>query len=169
MDRILNWLEPPIHVLMWIGLLAGALMMAHVSVDVAGRTIFNHPLIGTTEIVSGYYMVAVAYLPWAWIARNDDHITVELFTRALPQNITVWLDIFVKILTVAYVSVFTWQTWGRALQQTRLGEALEVGGYYISVWPSRYLLPIAGGLMVAHLILRIVRDIGRAWAPGDKG
>jgi len=69
MDRILTWLEWPIHFLMWVGLLAGFLMMTHVSLDVAGRA-FWQPLTGTTEIVSGYYMIAVAYLPWALIARK---------------------------------------------------------------------------------------------------
>ena len=69
MQRLLQWLEYPIHALLWLGMLAAVFMMFHVSADVVGRTVFNHPLEGTTEMVSAYYMVAVSYLPWAWIAR----------------------------------------------------------------------------------------------------
>lgn len=167
-DRALRWLQPPIHVLLWLGLLAGALMMTHVTVDVAGRGLFNHPLTGTNEIVSGYYMVAVAYLPWAWIARHDNHITVELFTRKFPPGVMAWLEVATKILTIVYVCIFVWQTWIRALQQMAFGEALEVGGSYLAVWPSRYILPVAGAMMVLWLALSLVRDLGRALgrAPG---
>ena len=157
MDRLLRWLEPPIHIFMWLGLVAGFLMMAHVSADVAGRAFFR-PLIGTTEIVSGYYMIAVAYLPWALIARNDEHIAVELFTRHLPRAVLIWLEAAVKILTIVYLAVFVWQTWFRALQQMAAGEALQVGGY-LEVWPSRFFLPLAGGLMLLYLALRVACDL----------
>jgi len=158
MDKLLKWLEPPIHLFMWIGLLAGLLMMVHISADVAGRALFR-PLIGTTEIASGYYMIAVAYLPWALIARNNDHIMVELFTRNMSPKALAWLDIVVMTLTIAYVSLFSWETWSRALQQMRAGESLQVGGDYLIVWPSRFVLPIAGGLMVVYLVVRVARDL----------
>ena len=64
-DRLLRWLERPIDLLSGSRLVAGFLMMLHVSVDVTGRYLFNRPIDGTTEIVAAYYMVLVAYLPWA--------------------------------------------------------------------------------------------------------
>ncbi|OGA30554.1 MAG: hypothetical protein A3I01_04880 [Betaproteobacteria bacterium RIFCSPLOWO2_02_FULL_65_24] len=158
MDRLLKWLELPIHLFMWIGLVAGFLMMVHVSADVAGRALVR-PLIGTTEIVSGYYMIAVAYLPWALIARNDQHIAVELFTQHMPRSVSIWLDAAVKVLTIAYLAVFVWQTWFRALQQMAAGESLQVGGGYMAVWPSRFVLPLAGGLMLLYLVVRVARDV----------
>ena len=161
-DRLLKRIEAPIRLMLWLALVAGFLMMLHVTIDVTGRTVFNRPFAGTTEIVSAYYMVAAAYLPWAWIARSDGHIMVELFTRAAPQKFNEWLDILVKIVTIAYVSLFTWQTCLRAIEQTRAGEVWEAAGRFIPVWPSRWMLPIAGGLMVVYLILRVVSDAARA-------
>jgi TRAP-type C4-dicarboxylate transport system permease small subunit len=159
MDRLLKWLEIPIHALMWIGILAGALMMIHTSVDVTGRTVFNHPLPGTTEIVSAYYMVAAAYLPWAWIARHSGQIEVELFARLMPRGVRSVLDPLVDLLTIVYVSVFAWQTYLRAVQQTALGEVWQAGSTFLPVWPSRWMLPIAGGLMVLYMALKLVRDL----------
>ena len=63
MNRLLTWLQKPIDLLLWLSLLAGFLMMAHVTIDVTGRYVFNRPLDGTTEIVAAYYMVMVAYAP----------------------------------------------------------------------------------------------------------
>jgi TRAP-type C4-dicarboxylate transport system permease small subunit len=161
MDTLLKWLEPPIHILMWVGVLAGFLMMVHVTADITGRA-FYIGVLGTPEIVSGYYMIAVAYFPWALIARNDDHITVELFTRKLPPRIMEWLEIVMKIVTAVYVAVFTWETWATAVVQMGRNESLQVGGEFLAVWPSRYFLPVAGGLMVLYLVIRVLRDFKNA-------
>jgi TRAP-type C4-dicarboxylate transport system permease small subunit len=161
MDQWLKWLEIPIHALLWVALAAGFLMMLHITADVTGRTTFNHPLSGTTEIVSAYYMVATAYLPWAWIARNNNHIQVELFARLLPAKVNAILEPAVQILTALYVAIFTWETFLRAEQQTGAGEVWQAGTVFIPVWPSRWLLPIAGGLMVLYIVLRLARDLRR--------
>jgi len=162
MQRLLKWLEIPIHIFLWIGLAGGILMMLHVTVDVTGRTVFNHPFEGTTEIVSAYYMVAVAYFAWAWVARNDSHIHVDMFTIKMPERPKFWLDIAVKIVTIAYVSLFAWRTVIRAISQTRAGEVWLAGTAYIPVWPSRWVLPISGAMMVIYLVVRVIVDVQRA-------
>lgn len=162
MERLLKWLEIPIHLTVWLGLFAAFMMMAHVTADVAGRTVLNRPIDGTTEIVAVYYMVAVAYLPWAWVARNDGHIKVELFMNFLPTGVVWWIEIFVKTITALYVGLFAWRTSVRAMQQTELGEVWLAGTQYIPVWQSRWILPIAGSLMCLYLVLRIVTDLTRA-------
>jgi TRAP-type C4-dicarboxylate transport system permease small subunit len=161
MNRLLKWLDVPINAAFWLGLLAGFLMMAHVTIDVAGRALFNRPLDGTTEIVAGYYMVAVAYLPWAWIARNDNHIVAGIFKRIGTPRFEFWLEVSVKILTIAYLSIFVYQTFQQAVRQTRMGEVWLAGTMYIPVWWSRWILPVSGILMLLHLVLRVSRDATR--------
>lgn len=161
MQRLLRWLEIPIQLFLWIALFAGFLMMIHVTVDVTGRAFFGHPLDGTTEIVSAYYMVIVAYLPWAFLARNDAHIAADIFTRSFPPGFAFWLEIAVKILTIVYVAVFVHQTASQAVGQTKIREVWQAGSIFISVWPSRWLPPVAGSLMVIYLILRVISDIAR--------
>ena len=158
-ERLLRWLDWPIHIFLWIALLAGFLMMMHVSADVTGRYFFNRPLDGTTEIVSAYYMVLVAYLPWAYLARNDTHISVDIFTRLMPLAVSHWLDIVVKIVVVLYLSLFLYQTGSQAIGQTRIHEVWQAGTIFIPVWPSRWVPPIACTLMVLTLILKIVDEI----------
>jgi TRAP-type C4-dicarboxylate transport system permease small subunit len=159
MERLLNWLKWPIDALFWLGLLAGFLMMLHVTADVTGRTLFNRPLEGTTEIVAAYYMVMVAYLPWAWISRRDGHIVAGLFQHFGTPAFDFWLEIVVKIFTAICVAVFTYQTFLAALRQTQAGEVWIAGTMYLPVWPRRWLLPLAGGLMALYLVLRVVADV----------
>jgi TRAP-type C4-dicarboxylate transport system permease small subunit len=154
-ERLMRWLEIPINLLLWIALIAGFLMMMHVAADVTGRTAFNRPLHGTTEIVSGWYMVAI-------------HIVAGIFENIGTERFSFWLGVVVKIVTFVYCAVFTWQTGVRAVQQTwagPAGEVWEAAGGFIPVWPSRWVLPLSAGLMAVYLVLRVVRDIGRGHQP----
>lgn len=161
MERAMRWLEIPMTVVMWVAILAGFLMMAHVSADVVGRTFFNRPFEGTSEIVTYWYMVTAAYLPWMWLARTDGHIKVDLFVRQLPPAVAFWLDVVVKLGLVAYLSLFTWQTWLQAVRQTERGEVQQAGTLYLPVWPTRWLLPLAGGLMALWVVFAVVDAVGR--------
>lgn len=165
MDRLLKWLEWPIQVFLWVALIAGFLMMLHVSADVTGRYFFGMPIEGTTEIVSAYYMVIVAYLPWAYLAKNDTHIAVDIFTRLMPRGFAHWLDVVVKLVVVLYLGVFVYQTASQAINQTRIHEVWQAGTTFLPVWPSRWLPPIAAGLMLIYLVVKIIDDIIRGPRP----
>src|SRR5262249_33921951 len=94
---LLRWVEGPINGLLWVGLIAGFLMMLHVGVDVIGRFFFNRPLQGTTEIVGGWYMVAIAFLPWPWLEARNNHIVAGMFEQFGGPKFDFWLNVFVKI------------------------------------------------------------------------
>jgi TRAP-type C4-dicarboxylate transport system permease small subunit len=168
-ERLMRWLEIPINLLLWIALIAAFLMMVHVGVDVTMRAAVNQPLQGTTEIVGGWYMVMICYLPWAWVTRHDTHIVAGLFERIGTDWFGYWLEVAVKIVMLAYVTVFGWQTGTRAVEQTRAGEVWEAAGGFIPVWPSRWLLPLSAALMGVYLVLRILRDAGRGHRPEQEG
>ena len=162
MNRLLAWLQKPIDLMLWLALLAGFLMMVHVTIDVTGRYVFNRPLDGTTEIVAAYYMVMVAYAPWAWLASRDRHIVAGMFQHIGTPRFDFWLEIVVKVFSVLCVSVFTYQTFWAALRQTRNGEVWLAGTMYIPVWPSRWILPVSGAFMAIYLVLRVISDVAGA-------
>jgi TRAP-type C4-dicarboxylate transport system permease small subunit len=165
MDRLIAWLQKPIDLMFWASLLAGVLMMLHVTVDVGGRYLLNRPLDGTTEIVAVYYMVMIAYAPWAYIASRDNHIVAGIFQHFGTPRTDFWLEIVVKVFTGFCVAVFTYQTSIQAMRQTRAGEVWLAGTMYIPAWPSRWVLPVAGGLMVIYVALRVLRDVMQGAAP----
>ena len=74
MTRLLRWLEWPIRSSLWIALLAGLLMMLHVSADVTGRYLFIARSTAPPRSWPPITWCMVAYLPWAYLARNDNHI-----------------------------------------------------------------------------------------------
>jgi TRAP-type C4-dicarboxylate transport system permease small subunit len=159
MRRVMQRVEQLTDVFLWLSIVAGIVMMLHVVVDFTGRFYFNRPLAGTTEIVGGWYMVAIAFLPWAWIARNDQHIVAGMFQQLGSKWVEHWLEIICKIVTAAFIALFVWETTREAIAETRAGEVLQAANMYVLIWPSRWILPASGALMVVYLVLRVVHDI----------
>ena len=48
-----------------------------------------------------------------------------------------------------------------AIEQTVTGEVMEVGDDFMAVWPARWMLPIAFGMMALYHMVRIRQDVGR--------
>ncbi|MGI3167024.1 TRAP transporter small permease [Pseudooceanicola sp. 200-1SW] len=159
MTRLNRMLSRVADALFYVALLAGALMMIHVTVDVVSRTVFHHPLPGTGEITATYYMIAVAFLPLAWVTLRDQHVSADLFTSLMPDGLRKGSEIFVELLTIAYVGAFVWQTWVSAMAKTRRAEVWEIFGGYLPIWPTRWLLPVAGAAMVLVLLLRLAERL----------
>jgi len=165
MQRLLKWLEKPIDVLFWLGLVATVFMMVHVTIDVFSRYLFNRPLDGTNEIVAVVYMVIIAYTPWAWIQVRDNHIVAGMFQDVGNEKTDFILDIFVKAFTILFLAVFSYQTFWAAVGQTKAGEVWLAGTMYVPAWPSRWVLPISGTFMLVYLVIRLIVDIGRGPQP----
>jgi TRAP-type C4-dicarboxylate transport system permease small subunit len=161
MGRMLKWLEVPMTLTLWVAMAAGAAMMLHVVVDVTARTFLNRPLQGTSEVVIYYYMVTLCVLPWLALARSDGHIKVDVLTQLLPRAVRFWLDLAMKVVLAGYLGLFTWQTWLHALRQMGRGEVQQAGALYLVTWPTRFLLPLAGGLVVLWLVLHVIHAAGR--------
>ena len=92
---------------------------------------------------------------------------VDIFTRLMSRRVAHGLDIFVKILVVAYLGLFVWQTGSQAISQTRIHEVAQAGTMFLPIWPSRWIPPIASGLMILTLVLKIIGGIMHGPRPAE--
>lgn len=145
-------------VLAVIGAVAMLLMMLHVVADVTGRYIFNHPLPGTLESVTYYYMVAVTALPFAYVTRQQGQITVEMFTSWLPPRWISFLDACAGLLMLLYVAMLAWKIGQEAVTMTAIGEVHDAGTFQMVTWPTRWIPPVGLGVMACAVALRVVED-----------
>lgn len=157
-----KWIQNPINWLTMLGGIVLTLMMIHTVADVFGRMVFNHPLDGTTEIVSGYYMVVVIFFPLAYVTHNEGHIIVELFTRRLPRRQLAGLDAVVATVCLCLLIWFTWENFVEALSSFNDNEEWETADGNVIIWPSRWLLPLGLLAMAFYLPLRIAEDVRTA-------
>ena len=159
LDRVDRILDLWSRALVALAVLACAAMMIHVSVDVFSRSVLNAPLRQTNQMVAAYYMIAVAFLPIALLGKRDEHISVDVFTNLMPAWLRRVFAVFATLLGMAYMFVFTWQSWISADRRTSQGEVLEISGGYMIVWPARWFLPIAGASLFLVFTLRLIRQI----------
>ena len=143
------------------------LMMLHIVADVATKYLFNDPIDGTTEIVAAYYMVAVVFLPLAYVTFAEGHLIVELFTARMKGRPLAALVGCAGLVTFAYLLFFVWFTGVEAVRRTREGEAWETSVDLVAVWPSRWFLTVGLAAMALYVALALVRHFGRG--PGEPG
>jgi TRAP-type C4-dicarboxylate transport system permease small subunit len=137
-----------------LGLVAGCaviLMMLHINLDVAMRYIFSAPFANTIEIVSSYYIVAIVFLPIALVERLNANIVVEIVAQHLPKRGAELLVAVVAIVSAAYFGALAWTTGLDAIGKYQVGE-IALGNSQITIWPTRFYLPIGCGLMVLVLL-----------------
>ena len=155
-------LRVPSDAMALLGGVAIILLMLHVVADVAGREFFTYPLEGTLEIVSFYYMVAITFLPLAYVCHHEGHISVELFTKNLSERRNHGLEAGLLFVSLIFSIWFAGQTWDRALESFLEGEMWETADDMISIWPSRFILPIAMLMMSIYLFFRMIDEGKRA-------
>lgn len=140
-------------------------MMFHVTLDVLGKFIFTTPAPATIETARLYYMVALVFLPFAYIARGEGHIFVELFTRKLSDRPRSFLDGLMGLLTLVWVGVLAWYSGEEAITVTIALEFEETAAGLLYIWPSRWFVPLGSGIMGLAVILRLTQDFRLAFRP----
>ncbi|MGE3244942.1 MAG: TRAP transporter small permease subunit, partial [Beijerinckiaceae bacterium] len=58
--------------------------------------------------------------------------------------------------SIVYLGVFTWQTGVEAFVIYSEGEVWETSYGFVPVWPSRFILPVAGFLMAVYVLLDLL-------------
>ena len=141
--------------LIWIAGLAAFLMMAQVCIDVLARFVLGRQIEATIEIVSAYYMVALVFLPLAYVERSNGHIAADVVVQLLPACTQFMLRRLVDAIVLIAMSVLCYCTLVEAVNQTVEGELWRSGETFLPIWLSRWLLPIGSGAMVLTILARL--------------
>lgn len=126
-----------------IGAIGLTALLLHVSADVLTRNLLDRPIPATNEIASRYYMVAIAFLPLAWVERRGGMVRVEILDALASPRFMRVSEFLVSLLAAAVYFVLTYVTWVDALKSWRTGTFVDVLGHQIVVWPTSFL-PMAG-------------------------
>ncbi|MGR3781473.1 MAG: TRAP transporter small permease subunit [Albimonas sp.] len=156
--RTLELVQRPV---MLLAALLIFVMMFHVVLDVLSKYLLNQPVVGTLEIVSNYYMVAIVFLPLAAVQLQDGHVKVEVFTAAMPDRLVAAFDVFAMLLTLVYTALLTWFVLEEALEQTAIREKIQVGIDLMPVWPARWFAPVGAALFGLAILLSLAAAILR--------
>ena len=139
-----------------IGMVGVAAMAVHTVVDVFRRQILNSADAGTIELVTNYYLIAIAFMGLYVAQQRKEHIEVTVFSDRLSANARTWLSIFGQLLTVVLVVAMAWYGWESALDNMREGE--HSGVVNLPIWPSRFLVPLGFAAYACRLVIDLAEE-----------
>ena len=140
------------------------LMMLHITLDVTAKYIFNYPLPGTLPIVANYYMIAVVFLPVAFVEIKKESIAVDLFYLWFPSWLKHLSTVFGTLCSITFFSILAYQSYFNAMRAYGNGEYVD-STYVVITWPSRFLLPLSFASVVIVLAMRLIHEIRHGDAP----
>lgn len=129
-----------------VGAVAIVAMLLHVTVYVVMRHVASAPVPATIEIVSYYYMVAIAFLPIAWAQRRGDMITVEVFESLFPPGVRRWNAALVSLICFGAYGALAYATWTVAMREYTSGSFVISLSVALPTWPGYFALPAGFGL-----------------------
>jgi TRAP-type C4-dicarboxylate transport system permease small subunit len=132
-------------------------MCLHVAAGIIARGAFSATLDGTVEIVSHFYMVIVAFVPWAYVQHKGEHVSVDILLAVLPKRVNQIFRLLANLITLVILSYFAWALFDMAIRQTGLGELVEAGTMDIPVWPARWLAVLGVVAMLCVLVVQILQ------------
>lgn len=144
-----------------VGAIAMVLMMVHIVTDGVMRTFFSKSAPGTMEFASFYYMVAVTFLPLAYIHATRGHVIIELFTGGLPRKVVYGIDSAVGFLLSVGAAIFAYAATWKALAMTRAGE-YAIGMIIVPTWQTRWLVVAGVGMLAVVALLEAIDDLAVA-------
>jgi TRAP-type C4-dicarboxylate transport system permease small subunit len=130
------------------------LMMLQVTLDVAGKNLFNMPVPATLAFVSNYYMVLVSFLPLAVSEVRRSHISVEVVTDRMPirarHHVIGWTYLF----SAATFALLAYVTFGEAVTKQQVAAFMIERDTRVPIWLGYYALPLGFGLMSLTVLYR---------------
>lgn len=158
MKRIRDLLDLLNKFIIALAILAAAMMMLQVTLDVLCKYLFNYPIPLTLEAVASLYMVSLIFLPLGLVTKERNHTSVDLFTLKLSRRKRAGLDTFGHLLGIGLSALLIYFTTEEAIHQTQIGETWETSIGYVEIWPARWIVPLGCLLMLAWFVMLAIED-----------
>lgn len=148
-----------------IGALAVVLLMLHVVADIGMRNLRNAPIPATYEVVTHYYMIALAFVPLAWVEKSGGMVQVEVINGALSPRMLVASDFLVAAISAGVYAVLTWVTWQTAMRHTGIGTFVMSNNTMVPTWPAFWLPPLGFALAAVVAAARLAEPFAKEPRP----
>jgi len=107
-----------------LGSLAGLALFAMMTltfIDVVGRKLFNHSVIGSVEMTE-MMMLALIYAGMPLASLAGEHVIFDLLDAVLPQRVKYWQAIVSNLICTGLLGVAAWFVFNRALRTQAMGD-----------------------------------------------
>ncbi|MFZ2100405.1 MAG: TRAP transporter small permease [Oricola sp.] len=156
MNRLERIEDGALSLLAFLGAIATLALMLHVAVDITLRNLVNRPVPATFEIVTNYYMVALAFIPLAWIEKQGGMVQVEIIDGFLSPRMRLLSDRVVALVSMLVYGVLAWVTLQVALRNSAIGSYLLTNNVRVLTWPAYWIPPVGFALAALTTFIRLI-------------
>jgi TRAP-type C4-dicarboxylate transport system permease small subunit len=136
-------------------------MMLHVSANALSRSLLDHPLPNTLEVVQYWYLPIVALLGFVAAQARGQHIAADLIYERLPRSARPVVLGVLLLLSAAVCVAFAWYSWPEALEAFETRRTAGVSS--VPVWPVVFLVPAVFAVLSVQMVVAAVQAFrGRA-------
>lgn len=139
--------------LAYIGAFSLFIMMCLTITDVAGRYLFNRPVLGAFEMTE-FLVLILIFSFLAYAQAHKAHINVDLFMMFFPEKLKTIIEIFNHIACLAIMILITWTGFQKAVEVMQAGEASP--NLDLPTYPFVFFLVIGCAVMCIEFIRDIV-------------
>ena len=107
-----------------LGTLAGVALFAMMTLtflDVVGRKLFNHSIIGSVELTE-LLMLAMIFAAMPVVSLAGGHVIFDLLDSVLPEHVKRWQGIVSNLTCTVLLGVAGWFVLNRAMRTQAMGD-----------------------------------------------
>jgi TRAP-type C4-dicarboxylate transport system permease small subunit len=147
---------------LYIGIILISTAILTTGLQVVLRYVFNHPLPWPEELCV-ISLVWVTFLGGSLVTRRNHHLTVEYFTKFIPEKLKFWNDILLDLITLVYLILVIWGS-KHMLEQNAplLTTAFEISMNYIFI-----AVPINFFIIALFYFIRLVKKLKNHFTGSD--
>lgn len=143
-----------------VAALASLALILVIVFEVASRYILHSPTVWAFDVA---YMLngAIFVFAAAITLRLNQHVSVDIFSKAIPEKVFRVMEIAVYLLLILpAIGLLTYAGWSEFFKSWTTGEVETVSPWQPKIWPFRFVLAI--GLTALWL-----QVLARIFAPAD--
>lgn len=137
----------------WIFLLTVAIVT-----DVVGRSIFNHPLTGTPELVK-VSLVAIVFLEITHTLREGRHVRSTILLSKVSPGAMLVLDGLANLLGLVLFALLCYSSWPLTVTAWRCFEYEGEGALCVPTYPVRTIILVTSAFMVIQYGIFLIDDV----------
>ncbi len=128
-------------------------MMILITLDAILNKVINHPIPGTIELTTYYFMVLCVFLALPYVEKCQNHISADFIVAHLSPKTRSAFDIVGKLLTLAFYALLAYGAVIKAIQSTQRLETV-MSNFTFYIWPTRW--GVAIGILSAIFVILMI-------------
>lgn len=137
----------------FMALIALFSMMILITFDVILNKTINHPIPGTIETTTYYFMVLCVFLSIPYIEKCQSHISADFIVARFSEKARSVFDVLGKLFTIGFYSLLAYGAVIQAIKSTRRLETV-MSNFTFYIWPARW--GVAIGILFAIFVILMI-------------